>query len=171
MQTLSELKQGMEELWGSVAKGWRHLTERMSGALTRFKRHGPEDNDLYLASANWALLAGDVYEDERKIVVRLEVPGLENDDFHIQVAGDTLIVSGEKRFEREASDELRVQLNLAKLEAREEWDKTEEKLQHFKAKLEEVSGEAIEASEDVWASVKMLGEEIERAYKRIKSRL
>ena len=68
-------------------------------------------------------------------------------------------------------DELRVQLNLAKLEAREEWEKTEEKLEHFKAKLEEVSGEAIEATEDVWASVKMLGEEIERAYKRIKSRL
>jgi HSP20 family protein len=94
----------MEELWGSVAEGWRHLRERMSGALTRFKRHGPEDDDLYLASANWALLAGDVYEDERKIVVRLEVPGLEKDDFHIQVTGDTLIVSGEKRFEGEASE-------------------------------------------------------------------
>ena len=104
MQTLSELKQGMEELWGSVAEGWRHLRERMSGALTRFKRHGSEDDNLYLASANWALLAGDVYEDERKIVVRLEVPGLEKDDFHIQVAGDTLIVSGEKRFEGEASE-------------------------------------------------------------------
>ena len=68
-------------------------------------------------------------------------------------------------------DELRVQLNLAKLEAREEWEKTEVKLEHFKAKLEEVSGEAKEASEDIWASIKMLGEEIERAYKRIKSHL
>ncbi len=104
MQTLSELRQGMEELWGSVAEGWRHLRERMSGALTRFKRHGSEDDNLYLASSNWALLAGDVYEDEHKIVVRLEVPGLEKGDFHIQVSGDTLIVSGEKRFEREASE-------------------------------------------------------------------
>jgi HSP20 family protein len=104
MQTISELKQGMEELWGSVAEGWRHLRERMSGALTRFKRRGSEGDNLYLASSNWALLAGDVYEDERKIVVRLEVPGLEKDDFHIQVSGDTLIVSGEKRFEGEASE-------------------------------------------------------------------
>ena len=104
MQTLSELKQGMEELWGSVSEGWRHLRESMSGALTRFKRHGPEDDNLYLASSNWALLAGDVYEDDRKFVVRLEVPGLEKDDFHIQVSGNTLIVSGEKRFEREASE-------------------------------------------------------------------
>ena len=45
-----------------------------------------------------------MYEDERKIVVRLEVPGLEKDDFHIQVAGNTLIVCGEKRFEGEASE-------------------------------------------------------------------
>ncbi len=103
MQTLSELKQGIEELWGSVAEGWRYLRERMSGALTRFKRHGSEDDDRYLASANWALLAGDVYEDEHKMVVRLEVPGLEKDDFHIQVGGNTLMVSGEKRFEDESS--------------------------------------------------------------------
>lgn len=68
-------------------------------------------------------------------------------------------------------DELRVQLNLAKMEAREEWEETEAKLGQFKAKLEEVSGEAKAASEDVWSSVKMLGEEIERAYKRIKSHL
>ena len=46
-----------------------------------------------------------------------------------------------------------------------------EKLGHFTSKLEDVSGEAKAASEDVWSSVKALGEEIERAYKRIKSRL
>jgi uncharacterized protein (DUF342 family) len=68
-------------------------------------------------------------------------------------------------------DELRVQLNLAKMEVREEWEETEEKLGHFKSKLEDVSGEAKAASEDVWSSVKALGEEIERAYKRIRSRL
>lgn len=68
-------------------------------------------------------------------------------------------------------DELRVQLHLAKMEAREEWEETEEKLVQFKSKLEEISGEAKAASEDVWAGVKVLGEEIERAYKRIRSRL
>ena len=36
MQSLSELKQGMGELWGSVSEGWRHLRQSMSGALTRF---------------------------------------------------------------------------------------------------------------------------------------
>ncbi len=108
MQTLSELKHGMEELWGSVADGWRHVRERMSGALTRFKRQGTDlaeaqDDDLDPASSGWAFLAGDVFEDARRIVVRLEVPGLEKGDFHIQVLGGTLFVSGEKRLERESS--------------------------------------------------------------------
>jgi uncharacterized protein (DUF342 family) len=68
-------------------------------------------------------------------------------------------------------DELRVQLNLAKLEAQEEWHKTEEKLEEFKSKLAAVADEAKDASEDVLTSVKMLGEEIKSAYERIKSRL
>lgn len=68
-------------------------------------------------------------------------------------------------------DELIVQLNLAKLEAKEEWDKTEAKLEEFKARLEGAAQEAEEASGDVWASAKLLGEEIRGAYERIKGRL
>jgi ribosome-associated translation inhibitor RaiA len=68
-------------------------------------------------------------------------------------------------------DELRVQLNLAKREAKEEWDHTEAKLEEFKARLDSVALEAKEASGDVWDSVKLLGEEIKTAYERIKSRL
>jgi uncharacterized protein (DUF342 family) len=68
-------------------------------------------------------------------------------------------------------DELLVQLNLAKLDAREEWERTEAKLEEFKAKLDSVAEEAKGASEDVWTSVKMLGEEVRNAYDRIKSRL
>jgi hypothetical protein len=68
-------------------------------------------------------------------------------------------------------DELLVQLNLAKMEAREEWDRTEQKLEEFKTKLDGIAEEAKDASDDVWTSVKMLGEEIKTAYDRIKSRL
>ena len=68
-------------------------------------------------------------------------------------------------------DELIVQLNLAKLEAKEEWEKTEAKLEEFKARLENAAQEAEEASGDVWASAKLLGEEIRSAYERIKVRL
>ncbi|MDH4051232.1 MAG: Hsp20/alpha crystallin family protein, partial [Rubrivivax sp.] len=37
----------------------------------------------------------------RRVLVRLEAPGLRKGDFDIQVAGDILVVRGEKRFERE----------------------------------------------------------------------
>jgi HSP20 family protein len=47
------------------------------------------------------LLASDVYEDEDRIIVWLEAPGLEKGDFNISVIGDTLVVRGDKRFERE----------------------------------------------------------------------
>jgi len=68
-------------------------------------------------------------------------------------------------------DELLVQLGLAKLEAREEWEKTEAKLEEFKTRLDSITAEAKDASEDVWTSVKILGEEIKTAYDRITSRL
>ncbi|BBL73492.1 hypothetical protein [Methylomagnum ishizawai] len=68
-------------------------------------------------------------------------------------------------------DELVVQLNLAKLEAREEWERAEAKLEEFSTRLEGAAAEAKDASDDVWASAKMLGEELKSAYERIKSRL
>lgn len=110
MKALTELRQGLEEVWESVSEGWRRLRESAAGALTRFKPGekssfpaGIED-DLYLPSSGWALLAGDVFEDAGKVVVRLEVPGMEKSDFNIEVRDDALIVRGEKRFEREASE-------------------------------------------------------------------
>jgi phage-related minor tail protein len=68
-------------------------------------------------------------------------------------------------------DEMKVQANLAKLEIRDEWDKVEVQVEHWLAKLEAVSDEAADASEDVLHSAKHLGEEIKIAYERIKARL
>ena len=68
-------------------------------------------------------------------------------------------------------DELKVQMHLAKLEAMEEWRDAEHKIEEIETRLGEVSAEARDASEDVWTSVKMLGEEIKTAYERIKSKV
>ena len=110
MKALADLKQGVEGVWDSVSEGWRRLRASAAGALTRFKPGEKSslparvDDDLYLPSPGWALLAGDVFEDSKHVVVRLEVPGLEKNDFEIEVHGDVLIVRGEKGFEREASE-------------------------------------------------------------------
>lgn len=115
MEKLNELKQGLEETWHSLGEGWRHLRERTSSALTRFTpaaKHQEENpNALTTApssgdfpSANWALLAGDLFEDADRFVVRLEVPGLDKQDLDIEVRSDLLIVRGEKRYQQESSD-------------------------------------------------------------------
>lgn len=108
---LETLKEGFGSLWETVAEGWRHLRQSAAGALTRF-RPGADaqlpdkslvDDDFYLPSRGWAMLSGDVFEDEQRLVVRLEVPGMEKQDFAIEVFDGRLVVTGEKRFQRESS--------------------------------------------------------------------
>ncbi len=68
-------------------------------------------------------------------------------------------------------DELMVQLNLAKLEVREEWDKVENELGQWKLKADSALGEAKHASEEILAGLSLLADEIKASYERIKSRL
>ena len=72
---------------------------------------------------------------------------------------------------KQQRDELLVQAGLAKLEARDEWEKAEKKLDEFKIRLDELTSEARDATEDVWTGVKTLGEEIKTAYERIREKL
>lgn len=107
-----ELRQGIESLWGTMAEGWDRLRHTAAGALTRFrpgdKTELPQreqiDDLLYLPGQHWAMLGGDVYEDDGRLVVRIEAPGLEKDDFDVQVQDGQLVIRGEKRFERESTE-------------------------------------------------------------------
>jgi HSP20 family protein len=49
--------------------------------------------------------AADVYEDEKKIVLKLEVPGIEEKDLDVSVENNTLTVKGERKFEKEEKEE------------------------------------------------------------------
>lgn len=68
-------------------------------------------------------------------------------------------------------DELRVKAGLARLEVRDEWEKTEAKLEAFKSHLSRLGHEAHEAGDEVWTGVQTLGEEIKMAYERIRNSL
>jgi len=68
-------------------------------------------------------------------------------------------------------DELLVQAGLAKLEARDEWQRTEKKLTEFKTRVEALGHEALDAGDEVWTSVKVLGEEVKMAYEKIREKL
>ncbi|MCS6785991.1 MAG: Hsp20/alpha crystallin family protein [Thiobacillaceae bacterium] len=109
---LDSLKESVQELFDSVSEGWRHLWRSAADALTRFKpgdktelpAQTQVDDYNWLPTRSWAMLGGDLFEDERRLVVRLEVPGMEKEDLAIEVVGDHLVVSGEKRFQREEGD-------------------------------------------------------------------
>ena len=45
--------------------------------------------------------AVDVYEDEKAVVLKLEVPGIEEKDLEVSVENHTLTVKGERKFEKE----------------------------------------------------------------------
>lgn len=107
MSTLQQMRQGVGRAWDTVADGWRQLYEHASHALTRFtpgREKNDEDYQLIRHGSRWGFLAAEVAEDEKEIVVKLEAPGMEPDDFDIQVVDDLLIMRGEKRARRESKE-------------------------------------------------------------------
>lgn len=108
MQVIDGMRVGLGEFWEFMTEGWRRLRQQAAGALTRFRPgelvRSPTHTDLALPSSRWALLAGDVFEDDRKLSVRLEIPGMDKGDLNIEVRDNTLIVHGEKRFQRESEE-------------------------------------------------------------------
>lgn len=90
--------------WENLSEGWRELLSRSSDALTHFslgKSEARPESGALAAFPRWSLLAGEVEETDKEIVVRVETPGMEKDDCRITIEGNMLHLSGEKRFARE----------------------------------------------------------------------
>ena len=108
MSALHQLKQGLNEVWGSVREGWERLYQRAAGAITRYtpsKKSGELARmEMDDRSAGWGVLAAEVHDDDNAVTVRLEAPGMKKGDFDIEVVGDYLVVRGEKRYEKERKE-------------------------------------------------------------------
>lgn len=68
---------------------------------------------------------------------------------------------------KQERDELHVRLNLAKMEAGDEWKKMDAQLGKLEAKAKELGGATAEASQEISAAAKLLGEEIRDGLKKI----
>lgn len=93
--------------WENLSYGWRELVSRSSEALTHFSRdrNGVQDEGGTLAAfPRWSLLAGEVEETDKEILVSVELPGMDKKDCRITIEGNVLHVSGEKHYERETRD-------------------------------------------------------------------
>ena len=71
----------------------------------------------------------------------------------------------------EEGDELKLKLGLAKLEARDDWEDIQKKLERLRGRMKVVQDEAGESTGDVGAALEVLGEEIKTAFDRIRKAL
>jgi len=62
------------------------------------------EGDSPLTTASF-VPAVDIYEDPKKVVLKLEVPGMEEKDLDIRVENNTLTVKGERKFEKDEKEE------------------------------------------------------------------
>jgi HSP20 family protein len=78
------------------------LQDRMNRLLREsFNPEGPEEA---LTTSGFAPPV-DVYEDEHNFTLKIEVPGVEEKDIDVRIENNTLIVHGERKFEKEEKEE------------------------------------------------------------------
>ena len=63
-----------------------------------------KEGDSPLTTASF-IPAVDVYEDDKKVVLKLEVPGIDEKDIDVRIDNNTLTVHGERKIEKEEKEE------------------------------------------------------------------
>lgn len=113
LETVKEgVKQGLNSLWDSVSDGWQRLKQTSTNALIRFDptegSNLPDkemvDDDFYMPNQIWGMLGGDVFEDQKRLIVRVEIPGMAKEGIQVEVRDNALLISGEKQFVNEEGD-------------------------------------------------------------------
>ena len=103
-KALNEISRNLNQAWQNVAEGWRELVHRCNSAVTKFipqKNEVKQENAISAAFPRWSVLAGEVIDRDKSIVVQLELPGISREDCDISVHKRTLRIRGEKRMDRE----------------------------------------------------------------------
>ena len=78
------------------------LQNRLNSIFHDFGHASGENESL---TAGSFVPAVDVYEDAQKVVLKLEVPGIKQEDLDIRIEDQTLTVKGERKFEAEEKEE------------------------------------------------------------------
>jgi len=81
---------------------FREVAALQNRVNSLFREMNEADSPLTTASF---VPAVDIYEDAQKVVLKLEVPGIEEKDLDVRVENHTLTVKGERKFEKEEKEE------------------------------------------------------------------
>lgn len=106
----ARLAQRAGQAWASLSDGWRELRQRAGGALTRLWRGGrveaAEAAPAFVDSgtSDGGLIGPDIWLDDDRVVVRLEILGMSRDDLHFEVECDRLRVWSGNCADRETRD-------------------------------------------------------------------
>src|SRR5215472_19334361 len=79
------------------------LQHRMNSLFQDFSRTQGVDGDLPTTAG--FVPPVDIYEDDHKIILKLEVPGMKQEDLDVRLENNTLTVRGERKFEKEEKEE------------------------------------------------------------------
>jgi HSP20 family protein len=79
------------------------LQNRMNSLFQDFSRSNSGENELVTAAG--FVPPVDIYEDEHKLVLKLEIPGVRQEDLDVRMENNTLSVKGERSFESEGKEE------------------------------------------------------------------
>ena len=78
------------------------LQNRLNSIFNDFAR--PEGETESLAMGNF-IPPVDIYEDNHRLVLKLEVPGIQQEHLDVRVENQTLTVKGERKFEKDEKEE------------------------------------------------------------------
>ncbi len=90
----------------TVLTRWEPFREfaTLQDRMNRLFRESYEGRDEALTTSTFAP-AVDVYEDEHNIVLKIEVPGIDEKDIDIRLENNTLTIHGERKIEKEEKEE------------------------------------------------------------------
>jgi HSP20 family protein len=78
------------------------LQNRMNSLFQDFSRSGNGESEL--ATAGFVPPV-DIFEDENKLALKIEIPGIRQEDIDVRLENNTLTVKGERNFQSEGKEE------------------------------------------------------------------
>jgi HSP20 family protein len=90
----------------TVLTRWEPFREfsTLQDRMNRLFRDSFAERDEALTNSSFAP-AVDVYEDEHNIILKVEVPGIDEKDIDVRIENNTLTVHGERKFEKEEKED------------------------------------------------------------------